>query len=325
MVGRTPPMGDGELHAARRVLRLEAQGIEALAAGLDDVFCRMLDRLEAVDGRVIVTGMGKSGHIARKIAATFASTGTPAQYVHPGEASHGDLGMITRRDAVLAFSNSGATTELADLVAYTARMSIPLLGVTGRSPSPLAEAATVTFVLPQVAEGCPMGLAPTTSTAMMLALGDALAVALLERKGFSVEDFQRLHPGGALGLRLTRVRDVMHGGDDMPLVGPDTPMSDVLVTITSKSFGCAGVCDGEGSLVGIITDGDLRRKMNPDLLSEPAHAVMTPRPKTIRPAALAAEALAVMNENAITSLFVVENSAPLGIIHVHDCLRAGLT
>ena len=320
-----PARADGDLAAARRVLRLEAEGIEALAAALDGAFTRALDVLQGVTGRVIVTGMGKSGHVARKIAATLASTGTPAQYVHPAEASHGDLGMITSHDAVLALSNSGATTELANLVAYAVRVEIPLLAITARAGSPLAEAAAVTLLIPAMDEGCPMGLAPTTSTAMMLALGDALAVALLQRKGFSADDFQRLHPGGALGQRLTRVRDVMHSGEEVPLVTPETLMSDALVAMTARSFGCVGVRAAGGRLVGIVTDGDLRRHMNPGLLGESVQQVMTPHPKTIRPNALAAEALAVMNRHAITSLFVVEEGAPVGIIHVHDCLRAGLT
>ncbi len=316
---------DRDLSAARRVLYLEAEGIRAVAEALDGAFTRALDLLEGASGRVIVTGMGKSGHVARKIAATLASTGSPAQYVHPAEASHGDLGMITRQDAVLALSNSGATAELANLLAHAARIEIPVVAVTGRADSPLAEAARITLVLPQVNEGCPLGLAPTTSTTMMLALGDAIAVALLQRRGFSEEDFQRLHPGGALGQKLVRVRDIMHVGEQIPLADPDTPMAEALVTMTAKSFGCVGVRDGAGRLIGIVTDGDLRRHMSPDLIREPARAVMTPQPKTIRPQALAAEAVAIMNRNAITSLFVVEGGHPVGIIHLHDCLRAGLS
>jgi len=314
-----------DLDAARRVLRLEAEGVAALADALDGAFSAALDVLYAVEGRVVVTGMGKSGHVGRKIAATFASTGTPAQYVHPGEASHGDLGMITRRDCVVAISNSGKTTELSDIVAFSARMSIPLVAITARADSPLAEAATVALVLPPVPEGCPMGLAPTTSTTMTLALGDALAVALLRRRGFTADDFQLLHPGGALGQRLVRVRDIMHFGDAMPLVSPETRMSEALVVISAKSFGCVGAVDGEGALVGIVTDGDLRRHMSPALIGRRAGDIMTRNPKSIRPQALAAEAVAMMNASAITSVFVVEDGKPVGILHLHDCLRAGVS
>ncbi|MFN4089929.1 MAG: SIS domain-containing protein [Alphaproteobacteria bacterium] len=313
-----------DLEEARRVLRLEARGIEAVADQLDGGFRRALDLLLAVEGRVIVTGMGKSGHVARKIAATLASTGSPAQYVHPGEASHGDLGMITRRDAVLALSNSGGTVELADLVAHAARIGIPLVAMTARAASPLAEAATVALVLPAVEEGCPMGLAPTTSTTMMLALGDALAVALLRRRGFSSRDFQLLHPGGSLGHRLKRVRQIMHAADEMPLVGPGAAMSEAIVVMSARSFGCVGVVGDGGALVGILTDGDLRRHMGPDLLSRRVGEVMTAGPKVIRPDALVEEALAAMNDAKITSLFVVADGRPVGILHVHDCLRAGV-
>ncbi len=315
---------DSTIDTARRVLRLEAQGITALADGLDGGFLAALDLLFAVEGRVVVTGMGKSGHIARKIAATLASTGTPAQYVHPGEASHGDLGMVTRRDAVIALSNSGGTVELTDLVAHAARIGIPLIAITARANSPLAEAASVALVLPPVEEGCPMGLAPTTSTTMMLALGDALAVALLRRRGFSAQDFQLLHPGGTLGLKLKRVRQIMHVGDKLPLVGPNALMSEAIVVMSACSFGCVGVLDGEGRLIGVLTDGDLRRHMSPDLLSRPVRSVMTADPKTIRAEAIVEEAVALMNERKITSLFIVADKRPVGIIHLHDCLRAGV-
>lgn len=316
---------EGGLASARRVLRLEATGIEALSRSLDDSFLHALDLLSHVTGRVIVTGMGKSGHVARKVAATMASTGTPASFVHPAEASHGDLGMITDRDAVIAFSNSGETAELADLVTYAKRYAIPLIAITGRADSTLARAADATLLLPDVPEACPMGLAPTTSTTVMLALGDALAVAMLERKGFSADDFHVLHPGGKLGRLLLRVGAIMHTGDALPLLGPDAPMADVLLVMSGKSFGCVGIVDGNGQLTGIITDGDLRRHMSSDLLALTARDVMTPNPKTISPDALASEALAYMNGRSITILFVVENGAPVGIIHLHDCLRAGVT
>jgi arabinose-5-phosphate isomerase len=325
MKARSKPVGaSADLSAAARVLNLEATGIQALAAALDERLVEALDVLSGVTGRVVVTGMGKSGHVARKIASTLASLGTPAMYVHPGEASHGDLGMITRADAVLALSNSGETPELGNLVAYCKRCDIPLLAITGDARSTLAEQANVALVLPPSPEACPLGLAPTTSTTMALALGDAIAVALLERKGFSAEDFQVLHPGGRLGRKLLRVADIMHGADEMPLVEPETVMADAIITMTAKRFGCVGVVDGDGALLGIVTDGDLRRHMAPDLLAKTVREVMTRRPKTIRPQALAGEALGLMNARAITSLFVVEGSRPIGIVHIHDCLREGV-
>src|SRR5580658_6647115 len=259
-----------DIDVARRVLRTEIAGLEALAGGLDDGFARAVDLLAAATGRVIVTGMGKSGHIARKIAATFASTGTPAQFVHPAEASHGDLGMIGAGDVVLALSNSGNSAELTDIVAYSRRFEIPLIAITGDARSTLAEAADVVLLLPAAAEACSMGLTPTTSTTMMLALGDALAVALLERKGFSTEDFQLFHPGGSIGRKLLRVGDIMHTGPAIPLADLRMPMSEAILLMTAKSFGCVGVCDVTGKLIGVITDGDLRRHMGDALLGRTA-------------------------------------------------------
>jgi len=314
-----------DIDVARRVLRIEIAGLEALIAELDGSFGAALNLLAGADDRVVVTGMGKSGHIARKIAATFASTGTPAFFVHPAEASHGDLGMIASRDVVLALSNSGDTTELADLLAYTRRFRIPLIAITAGQSSSLASAADVTLLVPAVSEACPMGLAPTTSTTMMLALGDALAVALLERKGFSHNDYHDLHPGGELGRKLLQVTDLMHRGDAMPLVASGAIMSEAILTMSAKSFGCVGIRDRAGSLIGIITDGDLRRHMEDDLLRARVDSVMNPGPKTIRPQALAAEALGLMNAHFITSLFAVDEMLrPLGILHIHDCLRAGI-
>jgi arabinose-5-phosphate isomerase len=314
-----------DIEAARRVLATEIAGLTALAKSLDRAFVEAVETLARATGRVIVTGMGKSGHIARKIASTLASTGTPALFVHPGEASHGDLGMIVPGDAVIALSNSGETAELAPVLAYTRRFRIPLVALTRRSESALADAADVALVLPASVEACTLGLAPTTSTTMMLALGDAIAVALLERKGFSAEDFQTLHPGGQLGRQLLRVADIMHEGAAVPLVKRGTSMADTILIITAKSFGCAGVTDDAGRLIGIITDGDLRRHMGKTLLAERVETVMTQTPKTIRPQALAAEALGQMNAQAITSLFVVDDTwRPLGILHIHDCLRAGV-
>jgi len=314
-----------DLTVARRVLKLEASALDSLAQQLDGAFTAAIERLAAVAGRVIVTGMGKSGHVARKIAATLASTGTPALFVHPGEASHGDLGMITRQDAVLALSNSGNTAELSDIIAYTRRAQIPLLAIVGRAPSLLAGAADVTLLLPPAPEACPLGLAPTTSTTMMLALGDALAVTLFERRGFSAEDYKALHPGGSLGARLQRVSDLMHGPERLPLAGLDTPMSEAILTMSERPFGCVGIVDAEGALVGIITDGDLRRHMQGNLLQLTARQVMTPAPKTIRPQALAAEAVGHLNANRILSLFVVEGGRPVGLVQLYDCLRAGVS
>jgi arabinose-5-phosphate isomerase len=309
---------------ARRVMLTESAALAAMADQVGEPFVRATDLLAGIAGRITVTGMGKSGHVGRKIAATMASTGSPAQFVHPAEASHGDLGMVTAADALLALSNSGNTAELADVLAYAARLRIPIVAITSRMPSSLSEAATVTLLLPNAPEACPMRLAPTTSTTMAMAMGDALAVALLERQGFSTAEFRRLHPGGTLGRRLLRVADIMHR--QPPLVGPETPMAEALVAMTSSSFGCVGVADPGGRLIGVVTDGDLRRNMSTDLLQRPASAIMTRNPKTIRPGALAAEALAIMNERGITSLFVADgdDTVASGIVHVHDCLRAGI-
>jgi arabinose-5-phosphate isomerase len=314
-----------DLAVARRVIRAEIRGLETLAAALGGSFAAAVDCCAAVRGRLIVTGIGKSGHVARKIAATLASTGTPAQFVHAGEASHGDLGMIGAEDAILALSNSGESAEFTDIIAYSRRFGIALIAVTSGARSTLAEAADVIVLLPPAAEACPMGLAPTTSTTVMMALGDALAIALLERRGFSPADFRLLHPGGRLGRGLLRVADIMHVGEAIPLVSPTARMSAAILVMTAKSFGCVGVCDTEGRLVGIVTDGDLRRHMADSLLCRVAGEIMHTPPKTITAAALAAEALGVMNRTAITSLFVVDDwGRPIGFLHMHDCLRAGI-
>jgi arabinose-5-phosphate isomerase len=309
------------------VLGTEAAGLRALAAALDERFTAAVGLLGAASGRVVVSGMGKSGHVGRKIAATFASTGTPSLFVHPAEASHGDLGMIVPGDAVLALSNSGETAELADLIAHTRRFALPLVAMIGRAASTLAEAADVALVLPAAPEACPMGLAPTTSTTMQMALGDALAVALLTRRGFGPADFKSFHPGGRLGARLRRVRDLMHTGTEMPLAPPDTVMGAALLLMTEKRFGCLGVVGGDGRLIGIVTDGDLRRAMGPTLLERRVGDIMTASPLTIGPDALAAEALHAMNAGArpVTALFVIDaQQRPVGVLHVHDLLRAGL-
>ena len=314
----------GDLAAAARVLHQEADALGRLADSLDGQLLKALDILYAVTGRVIVTGMGTSGHIARKIAATLASTGTPAQFVHPAEASHGDLGMVTSHDAVLALSNSGDAPELSDILGYARRWNIPVIGITMRPESALGTAADVTLVLPKTAEAGTIGHVPTTSTTMMLALGDALAVCLVERRGFSLEDFQELHPGGKLGQILVRVGNLMHVGDEVPLIGTEDAMSHALLIMTAKTFGCVGVINTAGELVGIVTDGDLRRHMGPDLVRERVGDVMTKGPVTIRANALAAEAVRVMNERSITSLFVVDGMKPAGIVRLHDCLKAGV-
>ncbi|MCW5729789.1 MAG: KpsF/GutQ family sugar-phosphate isomerase [Alphaproteobacteria bacterium] len=313
------------LRAGRRALAIEAAGLEALARALDGAFEQAVEALAGTRGRVVVSGMGKSGHVARKIAATLASTGKPAFFVHPAEASHGDLGMIATGDAVICLSFSGDTAELADIVNYCKRFTIPLIGVVGRAESALGRAADIVLLLPAATEACPMGLAPTTSTTMMLALGDALAVALLERQGFSRDQFRIFHPGGKLGQRLIRVGDIMHDASAVPLVVPDAAMTDAILVMTQKSFGCVGVVDEAGRLAGIITDGDLRRHMGERLLMRLAGDVMTRHPQTIGPDALAQEALARMNGRNITSLFVTDRDGrPVGILHIHDCLRAGV-
>jgi arabinose-5-phosphate isomerase len=313
-----------DLAVARRVIRAEISGLESLAAALDGTFAAAVDFCAAARGRIIVTGVGKSGHVARKVASTLASTGTPAQFVHAGEASHGDLGMIGGEDAILALSNSGETTEFADVIAYSRRFGIPLVAVTSGAQSTLADAADVVLLLPPAAEACPMGLAPTTSTTLMMALGDALAIALLERRGFSTADFRLFHPGGKLGRRLLRVADIMHVGEAMPLVPPTSRMSEAILVMTAKSFGCVGACDG-GRLLGIVTDGDLRRHMEDSLLGRTVGEIMHVSPRTIGAAALAAEALGLMNRTAITSLFVVDDGGcPIGFLHMHDCLRVGV-
>ncbi len=316
---------DSDLTEARRVLATEVAGLTLLADSLDARFSAAISRMAEVSGRVIVSGMGKSGLVGRKIAATLASTGTPASFVHPAEASHGDLGMITPNDVVICLSNSGETHELTDIIGYTRRHQITLIAITSGAKSTLALAADILLALPPAAEACPLGLAPTTSTTMQLALGDALAVALMARRDFTAEQFKSFHPGGKLGSKLVRVGDLMHTGEEVPLCKADERMERVILTITSKRFGCAGIIDSAGHLVGAITDGDLRRKMGPDLLNLPAREVMTQGPRTIQANLLAAEALFLMNKHAITALFVADEARkPVGILHIHDLLRVGV-
>ncbi len=328
MSDKTKP--ESALSVARRVLAIEADALLALSDSLDARFEAAVDMLAAVKGRVIVSGMGKSGHVGRKIAATLASTGTPAQFVHPAEASHGDLGMVTRDDVALVLSNSGETPELSDLIAYTRRNGIPLIAVASRPESTLMQAADISLPLPKAPEACPMGLAPTTSTTATLALGDALAVALMERMDFRPENYRMLHPGGTLGSRLLKVAQKMHRGAELPLTSPDSSVVDAMLEISGKSFGLAGVTDAQGCLVGVISDGDLRRNID-HLFDRKAGDIMSTAPKTIKQSALLEQALEIMNRNAITALFVVDDAAaedtpavPVGLIHIHDCLGAGL-
>lgn len=314
------------LETARTVIRTEIDALHQLEQQLDGSFDAAVDLMLAATGRIIVSGMGKSGHIARKIAATLASTGTPAHFVHPAEASHGDLGMMGSGDVVIVLSNSGETPELADVIAYTRRFSIPMIGVASRPGSTLLRQSDVQLVLPQAEEACGTGVVPTSSTTMTLALGDALAVALMKHREFTPEHFREFHPGGKLGAQLSRVDDLMHRDDRLPLVGQDTSMPDALIEISQKGFGVVGVIDDAGELVGIITDGDLRRHMD-GLLDKVARDVMTSDPTTIEPDALAEKAVGIMNDRKITCLFVVKPQAdrkPLGLIHIHDCLRVGL-
>lgn len=315
------------IQAGKRVIATEAQGLAMLEDSIGAPFAKAVDVLAGLEGRIIVAGVGKSGHVGRKVAATFASTGAPAQFVHPTEASHGDLGMITPRDAVVALSKSGNTSEFADLIGYTRRFGVPLIAITAGEDSQLAKAADIVVLLPDAAEACSETGAPTTSTTLQMALGDALAVALLERRGFSADDFRRFHPGGALGAALAKVSDLMHTGEALPLVDERTSMADALVTMTAKGFGCAGVVGQDGALAGVITDGDLRRHMGADLLTQTAGEVMTHAPRTVRPEDLAADALRKMTATdvKITVLFALDDAgAPVGVLHMHDCLRAGI-
>ena len=310
-----------------RTLELEIAGLAALKDQIGDAALAAVRLIATLKGRVILAGVGKSGHVARKIAATFASTGTPAQYVHPAEASHGDLGMITPDDAVLALSNSGETRELGDIIAYCRRFGVPLLAMTAGPKSTLARGADLVLAIPKAEEACGETRAPTTSTTMMLALGDALAVALIEARGFTASDFARFHPGGALGSALARAEDLMHAGADAPLIAEDALMSDALIEMSAKGFGCVGVVNSDGRLTGMITDGDLRRRMAANLLELTAGEVMTRDPATVGPDALASEALRLMTagRRKITQLFVcAADGRPAGVLHVHDLLRVGV-
>ena len=334
-----PPAAPRKLHAvapatpastasALRTLALEQDGIATLASAIDGElgapFADAVARLKSARGRVIVTGIGKSGHIGQKIAATFASTGTPAFFVHPSEAAHGDLGMITPDDAIVALSWSGESPELGAILQYARRFKVTLIAITSKPDSALARHADVVLALPRAKEACPHGLAPTTSTTMQLAIGDCLAVALLEAKGFTAQDFKRFHPGGSLGASLRHVSDLMHTGDRLPLVRETALMSEAFLIMTEKSFGCLGVVDAQGKLIGMITDGDLRRHMGNDLVHARARDIMTKKPNTLAPGLLASAALEQINALRRTQMFVVEKGRPVGIVHIHDLLRAGV-
>jgi len=322
------PQARALIDSGLRTLEAEMGGVSALAAamqnGLGEAFIAAVDLIRGARGRVVVSGMGKSGHIGHKIAATLSSTGTPALFVHPAEASHGDLGMVTADDVIMALSWSGETVELKSLIDYSRRFRIGLIAVTADSESTLGQAADVVLHLPQAREACPHNLAPTTSSLMQLALGDALAIALLESRGFTALDFRTLHPGGRLGAALTFVRDIMHTDKAMPLVASGTAMSEAIVEMSAKGFGCVGIADDAGRLLGIVTDGDLRRHMRRDLLDAGVDEVMTKGAITVRTDQLASEVLEILNSSKITALFVVDDSRPIGIVHLHDLLRAGV-
>lgn len=314
--------------SAARTLELESEGLQALRAALDgalaQAFAAAVVALANAKGRVIISGIGKSGHVGQKIAATFASTGTPAFFVHPSEASHGDLGMIHPNDVIVALSWSGESPELTNIITFSRRFKVPLIAITSKAESGLGKQCDILLELPRAKEACPHGLAPTTSTTMQLAMGDCLAIALLEHKGFTAHDFKVFHPGGQLGASLKYVSDLMHKGEALPVVPAETPMSAALVIMTQKSFGCLGVTEPDGKLAGVITDGDLRRHMGKDLLAATTSQIMTRNPKVVAPNMLASAALEVLNTSRITALFVVDKGTPVGIVHIHDLLRAGV-
>jgi arabinose-5-phosphate isomerase len=331
MAKSSPTDVSAAVQSALRTLDAGVSGVGAIAAALQGplgpAFAAAVDLIRQAKGRVIVTGLGKSGHVARKIAATLASTGTPAFFVHAAEASHGDLGMITPDDVIIALSWSGEQPEMKNLVNYSKRFAIPMIAVTSNADSPLGQAAQIVLELPKAREACPHNLAPTTSSLMQAAIGDALAIALLEGRGFTALEFANFHPGGKLGAMLKFVRDIMHTGDAIPIKPLGTKMSDALVEMSAKGFGCVCIVDQSGDIAGIITDGDLRRHMRPDLMTALVDAVMTKNPKTIAAGMLATE---IMRESvdssrpAVSVLIVAEGRKPIGIVHVHDVLRAGV-
>ena len=316
------------ISSAIRTLKTEQAGlvalVEAFVPPLSDEFIKAVETIKNIKGRVIVTGVGKSGHIGTKIAATLASTGTTAFFVHSSEANHGDLGMIGRDDAIIALSWSGETTELKGVLAYSKRFNIPLIAITSKRDSTLGKEADIALAVPKEKEACPHNLAPTTSALMQLAIGDALAIALLENRGFTAGDFRTFHPGGQLGASLTYIRDIMHSGDRIPLVSSGTQMTEAIMQISEKGFGCVGVVDESGHLAGIITDGDLRRNLKTDLLGEMVDSVMTANPKTIQGDMLAISAMEILDNSSITALMVTDDNKPVGIVHFHDLLKIGV-
>jgi arabinose-5-phosphate isomerase len=324
---KKPLDSQASIASALRTVATEQAGVAALAAalenGLAEPFAQAVDIISRIDGRVIVTGVGKSGHIGSKIAATLASTGTPAFFVHPAEANHGDLGMIAKDDAIIAMSWSGESKELMGIVAYSRRFSIPLIAITSGATSALARAADVVLLLPSVPEACPHGLAPTTSTLLQLVVGDALAIALLEARGFTPDHFRTFHPGGQLGANLMQIHEIMHVGDRLPLVASGTGMREAILELSTKGFGCVAITATDGALAGIITDGDIRRHIGSNLMEMSVDQVMTKKPKTATPDTLVATALQTINNSAITSLMVVEGRRPVGLVHLHDLLRIG--
>jgi arabinose-5-phosphate isomerase len=324
---KTPADAEAAIASALRTVTIEQSGLSALAAALDDglsePFARAVEMLSTIHGRVIVTGVGKSGHIGSKIAATLASTGTPAFFVHPAEANHGDLGMIATDDAIIAMSWSGESLELKGIVGYSRRFGIPLIAITAGDGSALAREADVVLNLPRSPEACPHGLAPTTSTLLQLVIGDALAVALLEARGFTPDHFRTLHPGGQLGASLTLIREVMHTGEELPVVGVGTKMPEAMMMLSKKRFGCVCVVDGQGRLAGIVTDGDLARNLDRNLAETAVDDIMTRQPKTVKPKMLASAALGLLNEHNISALIVVDKDKPVGVVHFHDLLRIG--
>lgn len=319
------------IESAKRVIDTEIQGLKTMQLTMGDAFVQAVEMICPIKdnkGRVIISGMGKSGHIGQKIAATLASTGTPSFFVHPSEASHGDLGMLTQEDLLITISNSGESREMGDIISYSRRHNIPMIAITSRIESTMAKAADLVLLIPnakEAPEACPLGLAPTTSTTLTLAMGDALAVALIEKRGFTMQDFKDRHPGGKLGNVLLKVEDIMAKGDELPLIGTKVMMSDALVVMTTKSLGCLGVVDDDGHLLGVITDGDLRRHMTADLIVRPTQDIMTKNPKTLIKDMLGVEAIAYMNEHKITNIFVVDgDNKPIGLLHVHHLLKAGV-
>lgn len=313
-----------DIQSAKRTIDKEVEALRVMENAFDESLSQALDILEKTTGKIIITGMGKSGHIGKKIAATLASTGAPSFFVHPAEASHGDLGMLDKSDVIIAISNGGESKELSDILIFSKRFGLPIIAITKNPESSLGKAGNIVLKLPNNGEACPLGLAPTSSTTATLVLGDVLAVALLERKGFSMTDYKQRHPGGKLGAILQKVSDLMHKGDEMPLVRETANMQEALLTMTSKMLGCVGIVDKENNLLGMITDGDLRRIISSDMLTKAPTDVMTKTPKTISPDVLAAEAVALMNEKKITQLFALKEGKPVGVIHLHDCLRAGV-